>query len=197
MEYFAKIVDGFYFRKRLHLRWKTLPIFARRPIFNGWYGIEYVSGVCKYTWWKVGKFCRTALPINLETADKYLKSSRFHKDHITDFYSKFTNFWQRNTSCFMLWPTDQNSLNFLHLCINSLTIYTKPRAEATVRKAPLKAVTKPRGVPLNSCFVFFFKQNSQGIISSKTSFLINFGNCSPVTLLKRQYFSDLLFIECL
>ena len=155
MEYFTKIVYGFYLRKRLHLRWKPLPIFARRPIFNGWYGIEYTSGVCKYKWWKIGKFSRTALSIILEIASKYLKSTRFHKDHITDFYRKFTNFWQPNTSCFMLWPTDQNSLNFLHLCINSLTIYPKPRAEATVRDAPLKAATKPRGVPLNSCFVFF------------------------------------------
>ena len=134
MEYFAKIVYAFYFRKRLHLRLKSLPIIARRPIFDGWYGLEYASGVWKYTCRKIDKFCRISRPIILETACKFLKSIRFHKDHISDFYKKFFDLWQRKTSCFIFWPTDQNSSNFLPLCINSITIYPKPRAEAIIQR---------------------------------------------------------------
>ena len=38
MKYSQKIVYGFYFRKILHLRWKSSAIFGRRSIFDdGWY----------------------------------------------------------------------------------------------------------------------------------------------------------------
>ena len=141
MEYFEKIVCGFYFRKRLHLRWKSLTIFARRSIFDGWYSPEYASGIWKYTRWKIGKFSRTSRSIIFQSACKYLKSVRFHKDFTRDFYR--------------LWPTNQNSSYFLHLCINSISIHPKSRAEETIQRCSLKAACKPRGVPLNSCSVFF------------------------------------------
>ena len=118
MEYFAKIVYLFYFRKRLHLKWKLLAIFARHSIFDGWYSPEYASGIWKYTRWKIGKFSRISRSIIVQSVCKYLKSIRFPKDYTSDFYR--------------LWPTDQNSSNFLHLRINSIAIYPKPRADATI-----------------------------------------------------------------
>ena len=152
MEYFRKIVYGFYFRKRMHPRCKPLPFFQRRSIFDGWCGAKFASGVLKYTRGKIGKSSRIFRSTILETVCKYLKSICFHKDYRRDFYSKFADFWQRKTSCFTLWATDQNSSNFLHLYINSITIYQKPRAEAAIQRCSF--------VMSNSCSVFF-RQNLQ------------------------------------
>ena len=71
MECFAKIVYGFYFCKRVRLRWKLLTIFARRFIFDGWYSPEYVSGTWKYIRWKIGRFSRTSRSIILQSACIY------------------------------------------------------------------------------------------------------------------------------
>ena len=155
MEYFEKIVYRFYFRKRLHLRWKSLAIFVRHSIFDGWYSPEYASGIWKYTRWKIGKFSRTSRSIIFQSACKYLKSIRFHKDYTRDFYR--------------LWPTDQNSSYFLHLCINSISIYPKSRAEATIQRCSLKSCLQTHRRFVEQ-LLYFFPQNSQEITSSRTFF---------------------------
>ena len=85
-----KLFTGF-FRRRLHLRWKPLPVFARRSIFDGWYCPEYASGVWKYTLRKIGTFSRTSRSIIYKTVCKHLKSIRYHKDYRRDFYRKFAD----------------------------------------------------------------------------------------------------------
>ena len=79
--------------------------------------LNKVSGIWKYTRRKIGKFSRTSRSVTFQNACKYLKSIRFHKCYTRDLYR--------------LWPTDQNSSNFIHLCINS--IYRNlPKAESWI-----------------------------------------------------------------
>ena len=189
MEYFVKTVYGFYFRKRHHLSWKPLPVFARRFIFDGWYDPEYSSGVWKYTRRKIGKFSRISWSVILETAFKYLKSICFYKDYIRDLHGKFADFCLHKSYYFMLWPTDQNSLNFLHLWINSITIYLKPRAEATIQRRSFKSCSLTQECYFEQLFCFFSRQNSQVFTLFRTSFFNNFASCRPLaTPVKVVYF---------
>ena len=59
-----------------------------------------------------------------------------------------------------------------YICVLTASQFTQNRElKQPYRDVPLKAVGKPRGVPLNSYSVFF-SQNSQEFTSSRTSFLM-------------------------
>ena len=192
MEHFAKIVNGFYFRKRLHLRWKSLAIFARCSIFDNWYSPEYASGIGKCTRWKIGKFSRTSLSIILQSACRYLKSIRFHKDYPKDFYRS--------------WPTDQNSSNILHLCINSITIYPKSRTEATIQRCSLKGCSQTQRCSVEQLLSFFPTKFTRNYLFQNLFWLIlqavgqYFIKESPVKVVYFELYNisqNYFFVECL
>ena len=130
------------------------------------------SGVWKYTRQKIGKFSRTFRSIILEAACKYLKSIRFYKGYRTDFYRKLVNFSQRKTSCFILWPTHQNSSNFLHLCINSITIYPKSRAEADIQRCFFKRSSQTQRCYFEQLICFFPRKIDKKLPSPEPLFCL-------------------------
>ena len=158
-----------------HLRWN---------IFDGWYCPEYASGWWKYTKRKIVKFSRTFQSVILKTASKYQKSIYFLKDYRKKFYRKFANFSQRITFCFMLSPKDQNSSSFLHLCINSITIYSKPTAEITIQRCSFKHCFQIQRCFVEQLFSFSLVKFTRNHLFQNL-FFINFASCRPVTLLKR------------
>ena len=123
------------------------------------------------TRWKINKSSRTSQSIILQSACKYLKSIRFHKDYARDFYR--------------LWPTDQNSSNFLHLCINSIVIYSKSRAEATIKRYSWKSCSQTQRCSVEQLLCFFPANKIHKELPLPEPFLINFASCRPVTLLNR------------
>ena len=143
-----------------HLRWN---------IFDGWYYPEYASG-----WWKYTK----------RKIVKYQRSICFLKDYRKKFYRKFANFSQRITFCFMLSPKDQNSSSFLHLCINSITIYSNPTAEITIQRCFFKHCFQIQRCFVEQLFSFSLVKFTRNHLFQNL-FFINFASCRPVTLLKR------------
>ena len=128
-----------------------------------------------HTKWKIGKFSRTFLSIILQSACKYLKSIRFHKDSLREkcpntevflvrilphsdqknlrIWTFFTQYYTR--VFYRLQPPDQNSSNFLHLCINSIAIYLRPWAEATIQRCSLKSCSQTQRCSVEQLLCFF------------------------------------------
>ena len=112
-----------------------------RKTIDDWYNTEYASGIWKYTRRKIGKFSRASRSVIFQNACKYLKSIHFQKDYTRDFYR--------------LWPTDQDSSNFLHLCINSIAIYLKSRAEETIKRCSLTSCLQTQRCSVEQLLCFF------------------------------------------
>ena len=116
----------------------------------------------------------------------------------------FSSFTRKQKFHHVFLKTDQNSWNFLHLCINSIAIYLKSRAEATIQRCFLRSPSQTQRYSVEQLLCFFPAKFTRNYLFQNLFWLIlqacNFIKETQVKVVYFEFYNisqNYFFVECL